>query len=451
MNIRENLTIMSKESKKITTNIKQNTYPAWYDGKNINEYKFCECFLEENKLLYTEDTFFGIDGRISRIDDIKALILDKIKNYCSVFISRKIDSIVNLLKICSAVDDFPPEPDKIHFKNGTYFVGKKEFKPDKNKIVRFRLSIEYKTDAPKPLIWLDYLNDLFYPEDIPTIQEFLGYCLVPTTKAQKALIIKGKGGEGKSQMGYVIKKLFGSYSKDGSIAKVSEDRFARADLEGILLMIDDDLKTEGLKQTDYIKKIITSQDKKDLERKGKQSYQGYINSRIMAFSNGDLIALYDRSNGFFRRQLVITTKDRSPDRIDDPFIAEKMCKELQGILIWIMEGLERLIENSFVFTESERTKANREAVKSNSCNAIEFMESDGFICFNPIGSITAKELYEIYCNWCTENAFEPMKQRSFSNFIGEHLNSYKITHDNNVYNNDNTRVWGYHGIEKYMQ
>ena len=252
-------------------------------------------------------------------------------------------------------------------------------------------------------------------------------------------------------MGYVIKKLFGSYSKDGSIAKVSEDRFARADLEGILLMIDDDLKTEGLKQTDYIKKIITSQDKKDLERKGKQSYQGYINSRIMAFSNGDLIALYDRSNGFFRRQLVITTKDRSPDRIDDPFIAEKMCKELQGILIWIMEGLERLIENSFVFTESERTKANREAVKSNSCNAIEFMESDGFICFNPIGSITAKELYEIYCNWCTENAFEPMKQRSFSNFIGEHLNSYKITHDNNVYNNDNTRVWGYHGIEKYMQ
>ena len=442
---------MSKESKKITTNIKQNTYPAWYDGKNINEYKFCECFLEENKLLYTEDTFFGIDGRISRIDDIKALILDKIKNYCSVFISRKIDSIVNLLKICSAVDDFPPEPDKIHFKNGTYFVGKKEFKPDKNKIVRFRLSIEYKTDAPKPLIWLDYLNDLFYPEDIPTIQEFLGYCLVPTTKAQKALIIKGKGGEGKSQMGYVIKKLFGSYSKDGSIAKVSEDRFARADLEGILLMIDDDLKTEGLKQTDYIKKIITSQDKKDLERKGKQSYQGYINSRIMAFSNGDLIALYDRSNGFFRRQLVITTKDRSPDRIDDPFIAEKMCKELQGILIWIMEGLERLIENSFVFTESERTKANREAVKSNSCNAIEFMESDGFICFNPIGSITAKELYEIYCNWCTENAFEPMKQRSFSNFIGEHLNSYKITHDNNVYNNDNTRVWGYHGIEKYMQ
>ena len=442
---------MSKESKNTPPKKAQNTYPAWYDGKNINEYRFCECFLEENRLLYTEDTFFGIEGRISRIDDIKALILNEIKDYCSVFISRKIDSIMNLLKICSSVDDFPPEADKIHFKNGTYFVGNKEFRPDKDKIVRFRLYIEYNQNAPNPLTWLNYLNDLFYPEDIPTIQEFLGYCLIPTTKAQKALVIKGKGGEGKSQMGYVIKKLFGSYSKDGSIAKVSEDRFARADLEGILLMIDDDLKMEGLKQTDYIKKIITSQDKKDLERKGKQSYQGYIYSRIIAFSNGDLIALYDRSNGFFRRQLVITTKDRSPERVDDPFIAEKMCKELDGILVWQIEGLDRLIANNYVFTESERTKANREAVKSNSCNAIEFMDSDGFIRFNPEGSITAKELYVIYCSWCTENAFEPMKQRSFSNFIGEHLDSYKITHDNNVYNNDNTRVWGYHGIEKYSQ
>lgn len=442
---------MSKELKSTLPKKAQNTYPVWYDGKNINEYKFCECFLEENKLLYTEDSFFGIDGRISRIDDIKALILNEIKEYCSVFISRKIDSIMNLLKICSSVDDFPPEADKIHFKNGTYFVRNKEFKPGKDKIVRFRLFIEYKQDAPKPFTWLNYLNDLFFPEDIPTIQEFLGYCLIPTTKAQKALVIKGKGGEGKSQMGYVIKKLFGSYSKDGSIAKVSEDRFARADLEGILLMIDDDLKMEGLKQTDYIKKIITSQDKKDLERKGKQSYQGYIYSRIMAFSNGDLIALYDRSNGFFRRQLVITTKDRSPDRVDDPFIAEKMCKELDGILVWQIEGLDRLISNNYVFTESERTKANCEAVKSNSCNAIEFMDSEGFIKFNPEGSITAKDLYGIYCSWCTENAFEPMKQRSFSNFIGEHLDSYKITHDNNVYNNDNTRVWGYHGLEKYTQ
>lgn len=249
-------------------------------------------------------------------------------------------------------------------------------------------------------------------------------------------------------MGIVIKTVFGAYAKDGSIAKVSEDRFARADLEGALLMIDDDLKMEGLKQTDYIKKIITSQDKKDLERKGKQSYQGYLYCRLAAFSNGDLFALYDKSNGFFRRQLVITTKDREPGRVDDPFIAEKMCKESPGILLWLIEGLERLISNNYVFTESDRAKANREAVQSNSCNAIEFFESEGFIKFNPKGSITSKELYEVYCCWCIENAYEPMKSRSFSNFVSERAESYQLTHDNNIYSSSNTRVWGYWGIEK---
>ncbi|HAH78041.1 MAG TPA: DNA primase, partial [Ruminococcaceae bacterium] len=46
-----------------------------------------------------------------------------------------------------------------------------------------RIAAEYRPGAPKPELWLKFLNDLLYPEDIPTLQEFLGYCLVPTTKA----------------------------------------------------------------------------------------------------------------------------------------------------------------------------------------------------------------------------------------------------------------------------
>ena len=55
-------------------------------------------------------------------------------------------------------------------------------------------------------------------------------------------------------------------------------------------------------------------------------------ARLLAFSNGDLQSLYDRSNGFYRRQLILTTRERQPDRVDDPDIAEKMCCELEGIV-----------------------------------------------------------------------------------------------------------------------
>ena len=54
--------------------------------------------------------------------------------------------------------------------------------------------------------------------------------LKPPTKAHSCLLYTS-GGEGKSQIGAVLGALFGSNMKDGSIGKISENRFARADLE----------------------------------------------------------------------------------------------------------------------------------------------------------------------------------------------------------------------------
>ena len=90
------------------------------------------------------------------------------------------------------------------------------------------------------------------------------------------------------------------------------------------------MRMEALRQTNYVKSIVTAQGKMDLERKGKQSYQGWMFARLLAFSNGDLQALYDRSDGFYRRQLVLTTKEKPMDRADDPDLAEKMKAEAEG-------------------------------------------------------------------------------------------------------------------------
>ena len=92
--------------------------------------------------------------------------------------------------------------------------------------------------------------------DIPTLQEYIGYCLIPSNKGQRMMVIKGEGGEGKSQIGAVLAKLFGRHMKDGSIGKISENRFARADLEHILLCVDDDMRMEALRQTNYVKSIV---------------------------------------------------------------------------------------------------------------------------------------------------------------------------------------------------
>ena len=420
--------------------------PVWFDGTNINEAVFCDEFLSSQKIIYSNRAFFTPDGRVTDDLPLRGEIFEWLKCCAVNNIPRKVSNILEVMKLAAQVDDFPPQPDRIHLSNGTLMLDG-SFIPGKPEIVRSRLPVAYNPDAPKPTLWLSFLDGLLYPEDIITLQEFIGYCLIPCNKGQRMMVIKGNGGEGKSQIGAVLGAMFGSNMKDGSIGKISENRFARADLEHILLCVDDDMRMEALRQTNYVKSIVTAQGKMDLERKGKQSYQGWMFARLLAFSNGDLQALYDRSDGFYRRQLVLTTKEKPAGRIDDPDLAEKMKAEVEGIFLWAFEGLQRLVGNNFKFTESQRTKENREAVKRDHNNVYDFLESDGYIRLKADMTISSKELYAIYRMWCDENNLMPLKSRSFSDSVIACQSKYNLEHCNTVTNSAGRRVWGFMGIE----
>ena len=420
--------------------------PIWFDGKSINEALFCDDFLNRHKIIYTNGAFFTPDGRVTTDLPLRSEIFDELRCCAVSNIPRKISNIVELMKLAALLEDFPPEADRIHLANGTLFLDG-TFTEGKPEIVRCRLPVAYNPNAHAPTSWLAFLDGLLYPEDIPTLQEFIGYCLIPSNKGQRMMVIKGNGGEGKSQIGAVLSALFGSNMKDGSIGKISENRFARADLEHILLCVDDDMRMEALRQTNYVKSIVTAQGKMDLERKGKQSYQGWMCARLLAFSNGDLQALFDRSDGFYRRQLVLTTKEKPADRVDDPDLAEKMKAEIEGIFLWAFAGLQRLVANNFKFTESQRTRESREAVKRDNNNVFDFLESEGYIRLKADASISSKELYEAYQIYCAENNLTTMKPRSFSDAVIGSQSRYNLEYCNNVTNAAGRRVRGFFGIE----
>ena len=165
----------------------------------------------------------------------------------------------------------------------------------------------------------------------------------------------------------------------------------------------------------YFKTIVTAEAKLDLERKGVQSYQRDIYARFLCFGNGALTSLYDHSDGFFRRQLILTTKDKPADRTDDPFLVEKMCAELEGILLWCLEGLHRLVQNSFRF------KADY--------------------------SISSKEFYDIYKQWCEDNACHSVSAIRFSAELRQNDRRYNLEATNNIYLPGGRRVRGFVGIE----
>ena len=426
------------------------TWPEWFTGKTINEPIFCREFLERHKLAYTENSFFTTEGRVTNEDAMRQTIYQQLEPFIVTGMSKKVDDIMKDLRIKAQVTGLLPQTDRVHVQNGTVFLDG-SFIEAKNEIVRSRFPVRFNPKVKKPERWLKFLSELFWPEDIPTLQEFIGYCLIPSNAGQKMMVIKGSGGEGKSQIGVVLSQLFGCNMKDGSISKISENRFARADLEHTLLCVDDDMRMEALRQTNYVKSIVTAQGQMDLERKGKQSYQGWMYARLLAFSNGDLQALYDRSDGFYRRQLILTTKDKPLSRVDDPDIAEKMAAEVEGFLLWAFEGLQRLVKNGFQFTESERAKRNRELVKRDNNNVFDFLESEGYIRLKADACTSSKELYEVYKMWCEENSLNAIKARGFSDALIANQRRYNLESTNNIVNSSGRRVRGFVGIEALVQ
>ena len=426
-----------------------NLVPKWVDGKKINEALFCREFLKDHPMIAVDGTFFCTEGRITDETKLKREILERIEPYSTSGLSRKVQNILDALRLMCYSEPLPIQTDRIHVANGTLFLDG-TFQEEKEFCMN-RLPVSYNSDSPKPEKWISFLEQLLYPEDIPTLQEYMGYCLIPSTKAQQMLFLIGNGGEGKSRIGLVMHALLGNNMNTGSVAKIETSNFARADQQFKYLLVDDDMKLEALPQTNHIKTIVTAELPMDLEKKGEQSYQGELYVRFMAFGNGSLRALYDHSDGFYRRQLILSVKPRDKSRKDDPYIAEKMCAEAEGIFLWALEGLHRLTQNDFHITQSERTRANVEAAMREGNNILGFMESEGYFLFKADDWITSKDFYTLYTIWCDDNSEKPLSPRTFSNFLCANEQKYNLEHNNKGFNAQGRRVWGFLGVRSLIK
>ena len=427
-------------------NVLPDDAPAWVTKDHqINELIYCSKFLSDHPMKCIHGKLFTVDGMVPDEGRLKQMIYTQISEYKESGVARKTEDLLKSIKLMAYAEDIPLYDDRIHVSNGTWFLDG-HFTEEKD-YCRNRLEVAYNPSANTPEVWLSFLGDLLEQEDIPTLQEYLGYCLIPSTKAQKMLMLIGRGGEGKSRIGLVMRAIMGISMNMTSIQKIETNRFSRADLEDKLLMIDDDMDMNALPKTNYIKSIVTSECQMDVERKGIQSYQSMLYVRFLCFGNGALTALHDRSDGFFRRQIVLTTKNRPPDREDDPFLVEKMKAEKEGIFLWCLEGLNRLIANNYCFTISTKAQENIRNALKEADNIIDFLGSEGYLSFNEDSQASTRSLYDAYKSWCEDNAEITLTAKSFANQLARHAETYHLTPDNNIYIGRGKRCRGYRGVE----
>lgn len=428
------------------------TFPDWYvireyNGRKvrrINEPLFAQIFQDEYKVNRINGVFY-VNGEEKSDDYILMLIQKKIAPFFKENTGRLTKNLFLTLSNTVYTDQPKPDESKIFCKNGITINVRKDGSFDTAEEDIFtltRIGTKYNPLAVCPT-WEKYLKDLFFEEDIPTVQEYLGYCLIPCTRAQAGLYIKGSGGEGKSTIRDVVMVLFGNAAVQERVHNLG-DKFVPANLENKLVMVDDDLDTEKLSDTSWLKKLTTARDRFQVERKMKTKYNAFLYSRILAIGNTFIGSKFDHSDGFYRRQLLVDVKRKTRDeKDDDRFMSDKCIAEIEGILNWALEGLSRLVKNNYHFTVSERMIRTLDNIKHDGDNTLTFIEDDTLIEItrDTRDKTTTADLLTLYAVWCADNGDTPIKRKTFQLRMSERFKDYKIriaTHEG--------RLQGFSGI-----
>lgn len=423
--------------------------PSWYDGKGIDEVVYANEYLQCSPMLCINEILYYPDGTAVNELALKNAIANDISPFVAANISRIIDNIISTIKIKSYKAAPEPKCDRVHVANGTYHLGS-GFSPDKEFSLN-RLPIAYNADANTPMHWLDFIQGLLYEEDINTLQEFMGYCLIPSNKAQKMLLIIGNGGEGKSRIGLILQKLLGPMITQYSVCDLERDRFAKAGLLNKLVMFDDDMAMEALPDTHKIKSIITLEGNTDIEFKGKQSFQAPLYSRIIAVGNGTLASLHDRSDGFYRRQLILTAKPVPPGRVNDPYLIDKLKDEIDGIFNWCLEGLIRIVKRNFQFTISDRAKDNLNKAMEEGNNVLSFLNSEGYVYLESGTHASSKDLFNVYLTWCNDNGIKAFSQKTLTTQLRTYSEKYGLEYSTNIDIGGGKKGRGFFGIHTQIK
>lgn len=299
----------------------------------------------------------------------------------------------------------------INLKNGLYNVQDDtlvDHTPEYFSTVQPNASYNEKADCPR---FKQYLKEVLDADQIPLIQEMLGYFLVPVTRAQKCFVIVGEGGAGKSQLLLVLNQvLLGSENVSNVSWQALNERFKTAELFGKLANIFADLPTKNIDDNGIFKALV-GEDYLTVEKKNKNPFSFQSKARLLFSCNTIPRNLGDKSEGFYRRLILIRFDHAVPENIKDPNLLEKLRAEADGIFIFALEGLKRLINNNYKFSETDRNKRELEQYREESDNVLSFV---GECCELGAGyDYGSTELYNAYKGFCEDSGVKPYSQKNF--------------------------------------
>ena len=286
------------------------------------------------------------------------------------------------------------------------------------------LDFHYNENSTAPK-WQKFLNRVLpAKEDQEALMEFVGYCLMPSHRFEKFLLLYGEtGANGKSVVLDVIKSFFGKENISGLQLQNFTGHEIDA-LNGKILNIGSELdsQTDLKDQISALKNLVSTKDTLTINPKFEKPYEIDVEQKPkMAFaSNG--IPKQGVDGGFFRRALVFNfdVEINDDEKIRD--LVERFEDEKAGILNMALAGLDRLIKNG-KFSMSEKREQFMEQYRDDADPTRAYAKES---LRNKKGVMVAKNyVFEHYKAWCEERGHRVMAQRNFFKRMSSHLPHYE--------------------------
>jgi putative DNA primase/helicase len=298
-------------------------------------------------------------------------------------------------------DKFDANLDIINMKNGLFnWREMKLYKHSPNYLSRIQVPVNYDPEASCPNISTVFAR-VMEPDDIDKFLEFAGYCLFRQYPIQKVFILLGPGRTGKSYILDVLRQFIGDVNSCSvSLANLSNNRFAGADLYGKLLDVVNEMDSGQLLSSDLFKQITGgNKDPIRAERKYEHAFT-FINFAKLVFATNKLPKTSDDTTGFYRRFEIIrcdhvfTPEEYDAETLDhlaDP-------AELSGFFNVVIGELSELLERR-TFTGEMSPEEIKEIWEENAEPIVDF--ADRFIdAHAPEHVVTKMELHQWFLKYC---------------------------------------------------
>jgi putative DNA primase/helicase len=178
------------------------------------------------------------------------------------------------------------------------------------------------------------------------------------------------------------------------------------------------------------------------EMKRVQKTFAFRNTAKMVVYANKIPRINDSSYAFKRRLLVIDFPNTFEEKSSNKDYAAELIGEhgLSGLLNWTLLGLQRLVANNWVFTDSKQQRAARENFLRISQPVLSFLEEWTEYSVDEV--IEADNMYNIFNGYCEEYLLAPLDENMFK--VGMRLSTKVQIRRGKI---DGKRAQRYYGIK----